>query len=62
MWSLCNEALCEGFNADHAKVLAPIVRRLDRTRPVTAAMNGGIGDAFSDLLDVVGFNYQVQQV
>ena len=60
LWSLCNEALCEGFNADHARVLYPIVKAFDNgpnARPVTAAMNGGYGDDFSKVLDVVGINY-----
>jgi len=61
MWSLCNEALCEGFNANNAKVLKPIVKELDPKgqRPVTAAMNGGYGDAFQDVLDVMGVNYHI---
>lgn len=61
MWSLCNEALCEGFNADTAKVLKPIVQSLDPKgqRPVTAAMNGGYGSAFQDVLDVMGVNYHI---
>ena len=45
MWSLCNEALCDGFDAATAAVLKPIgaPRALDPLgqRPVTAAMNGG---------------------
>merc|ERR1712139_765079 len=61
MWSLCNEALCEGFNAGTAKSLKPIVKELDPAgqRPVTAAMNGGYGSAFQDVLDVVGVNYHI---
>jgi beta-galactosidase len=59
MWSLCNEVLCESFNADHAKVLKPIVKEYDTSRPVTAAMNSGYGDGFSQVLDVMGFNYHV---
>jgi beta-galactosidase len=59
MWSLCNEALCDGFNAASAAVLRPIVKEYDVGRPVTAAMNGGYGDDFSQLLDVLGFNYHV---
>lgn len=61
MWSLCNEALCEGFNADTAKTLKPIVKALDPQgqRPVTAAMNGGYGDEFQNVLDVMGVNYHI---
>jgi beta-galactosidase len=63
MWSLCNEALCESFNADTAKALKPIVKELDPKgqRPVTAAMNGGYGSAFQDVLDVMGVNYHIDQ-
>lgn len=57
LWSLCNEALCQGFDAGHATTLKAIVKQYDTTRPVTAAMNGGYGDAFSNVLDVMGFNY-----
>jgi len=63
MWSICNEALCEGFNADVAKSLKPIFQELDPKgqRPVTAAMNGGYGSAFQDVLDVMGVNYHIGQ-
>eukprot|EP00971_Amphidinium_carterae_P090958 1800275-Amphidinium_carterae.1 len=61
MWSLCNEALCEGFNATAAAILKPIIKRLDPDgqRPVTAAMNvePGISKEFQAELDVMGFNY-----
>jgi beta-galactosidase len=62
-WSLCNEALCMGFDAETAKVLKPIVKELDPLgqRPVTAAMNGGYDSAFAQVLDVVGINYHVTE-
>ena len=50
LWSLCNEALCQGFDAGHANILYPLVKEFDNgpnARPVTAAMNGGLGDDFS---------------
>ena len=34
-----------------------VIQSLDRTRPVTAAMNGGYGDGLSHVVDVQGFNY-----
>ena len=34
-----------------------VVRRLDPTRPVTVAMNGGWGRGFSTVVDVQGCNY-----
>ena len=62
MWSLCNEALCDGFDAATAAVLKPIVKELDPLgqRPVTAAMNGGFDGSFPALLDVMGINYHIQ--
>ena len=34
------------------------IEKLDDTRPVTAAMNGGwFGDGFTDVVDAEGFNY-----
>jgi len=61
MWSLCNEALCEGFNATAAAILKPIIKTLDPDgqRPVTAAMNvaPGVSKEFQAMLDVMGFNY-----
>jgi len=61
MWSLCNEALCEKFDADSAAQLKPIIKELDPKgqRPVTAAMNGGYGSKFQDVLDVMGVNYHI---
>jgi len=64
MWSLCNEALCNGEGTDHARqvgtVLKGIIREYD-TRPVTAAMNGGWGSGLSYVIDIQGFNYNIQQ-
>ena len=34
-----------------------LIRKLDDTRPVTAAMNNGIGHGLTGVLDVQGFNY-----
>lgn len=61
MWSLCNEVLCENFNATSAQILRSIVKALDPLgdRPVTAAMNGGYETQFWKALDVVGINYHV---
>ena len=41
-----------------ATTLKRLVRRLDPTRPVTAAMNGGWGSGVTDVVDVQGFNYE----
>lgn len=61
MWSLCNEALCEKFDSDTAKSLKPYFEELDPKgqRPMSAAMNGGYGSAFQDVLDVMGVNYHI---
>lgn len=61
LWSICNEVLCENFNADNAKVLKKIVKESDPMggRPVTAAMNGGYSDPFALVLDVTGINYNI---
>jgi len=64
MWSLCNEALCNGEGTDKARqvgtVLKGIIRQYD-TRPVTAAMNGGWGSGLSYVIDIQGFNYAIGQ-
>lgn len=61
MWSICNEALCNGFNATSAGILKKIIKDLDPAgnRPISAAMNNDLGSDFSRLLDVVGINYQI---
>ena len=61
MWSLCNEILCNHFNATEAAAAKATIVALDTSRPVTAAMNGDWGDQFSSVLDVVGFNYHPEQ-
>ena len=60
IWSLCNEALCQQFDVPRATQLRPIVKALDATRPVSAAMNMGYYDnSFPQLLDLMGFNYNI---
>lgn len=63
MWSICNEVLCENFSADNAKGVNAIYKRLDPMggRPTTAAMNGGYGDAFQQVLDLIGINYHISE-
>lgn len=52
LWSLCNEALCEGWNVTSATILRDEIRRLDPLgqRAVSAAMNGGYETGFPQLL------------
>ncbi len=60
LWSMENEETLEGTAAGARvlRTLAAATRRMDPTRPVTAAMNHGWNDGgYSDLLDVVGYNY-----
>ncbi len=63
LWSIFNEepmqSTPEGF--EMARRMVAAVKELDPTRPVTAAMNGGM-DApvnVADAVDVVGFNYSI---
>ena len=59
IWSLANEEHYQG-NDTGAMILASMKRlckKLDPTRPVTGAMNGGWGKGISGVVDVQGFNY-----
>eukprot|EP01123_Difflugia_compressa_P007752 TRINITY_DN2141_c1_g1_i1.p1 TRINITY_DN2141_c1_g1~~TRINITY_DN2141_c1_g1_i1.p1 ORF type:complete len:649 (-),score=153.23 TRINITY_DN2141_c1_g1_i1:63-1853(-) len=64
MWSLCNEALCNGEGTERARevgtLLKSIIRQYD-DRPVTAAMNAGWGSGLSYVIDIQGFNYAIYQ-
>ena len=62
LWSLGNEEPHQG-TANGARIIRSmkrLVRRLDPTRPVTLAMNGGWGAPVSPLLDVQGCNYSLK--
>jgi len=67
MWSVGNELVERGLpeGVEIARTLADQIRRLDPTRPITAAINGlrdkGLGPWADDLfavLDVCGYNYK----
>lgn len=64
LWSIFNEepmqSTPEGF--EMARRMVEAVKELDETRPVTAAMNGGMDAPVSvaDAVDVVGFNYNIE--
>ncbi len=62
MWSVFNEEPMQGTEIGYEIVrrLAHEVKVLDNTRPVTAAMNGGLFNPInvSKAVDLVGFNYQ----
>jgi beta-galactosidase len=59
LWSLGNEEPEQGTDRGEriAGTMKRLVRRLDPTRPVTAAMNGDWGKGISKIVDVQGFNY-----
>jgi beta-galactosidase len=59
IWSISNEEKEQGseLGARQGRAMANVIRRLDNTRPITAAMNNGIGQGLTGVLDVQGFNY-----
>jgi beta-galactosidase len=62
LWSVFNEEPMQGTEQGMEMVrrLSAVVKRLDATRPVTAAQSGGQLNSVnvSQAVDVVGFNYQ----
>ena len=62
LWSVFNEEPMQGTENGYEMVrrMRDVVERLDTTRPVTAAMNGGLFEPHnvSQAVDIVGFNYQ----
>ncbi len=64
IWSLGNEEPEQGTNrgARIASTMKQLARRLDPSRPVTIAMNGGWGQGVSNVVDVQGFNYHESKV
>jgi len=66
MWSIGNEIPERGepLGAQEAKMVADYVRSLDRTRPVTSALNFIAGkwndtDGYYSALDIGGYNYNL---
>ncbi|MGA9450184.1 MAG: beta-galactosidase GalA [Verrucomicrobiia bacterium] len=59
LWSISNEEKEQGseLGARQGRALVKLIRQLDGTRPVTAAMNNGIGHGLTGVIDVQGFNY-----
>jgi beta-galactosidase len=59
LWSISNEEKEQGseIGARQGRAMVNLIRQLDDTRPVTAAMNNGIGQGLTQVLDVQGFNY-----
>lgn len=63
LWSVFNEEPMQGTEQGYemARRMSAIVKALDPTRPVTAAMNDGQFNPLgvADAVDVVGFNYHI---
>ena len=63
LWSVFNEEPVQGSEVGYEMVrrMVAVVKQLDDTRPVTAAMNGGFFTPLnvSHAVDVLGANYQV---
>ena len=61
LWSVFNEEPMQGTESgvEMVRRMSAAVRRLDESRPVTAAMNGSFYDPsnVSTVVDVMGFNY-----
>ena len=59
-WSTGNEEPEQGSDrgARMCITMKRLVHRLDPTRPITQAMNGGWGEGITTVLDIMGFNYK----
>ncbi len=59
IWSISNEEKEQGseLGAKQGRAMVKLIRRLDDTRPITAAMNNSIGHGLTEVIDVQGFNY-----
>jgi beta-galactosidase len=63
LWSICNEEAIQGsaVGGQIAAVMQEVVHQLDPSRPVTAAVSGGIlnPEGIGGAVEVVGINYQL---
>ncbi|TAM79538.1 MAG: DUF4982 domain-containing protein [Acidobacteria bacterium] len=59
-WSTGNEEAEQSTDrgARMCRTMKRLVQRLDPTRPITQAMNGGWGEGVTPVLDIMGFNYK----
>jgi len=59
LWSISNEEKEQGskLGARQGRAMVKVIRQSDTTRPITAAMNNGIGHGLTGVIDVQGFNY-----
>ena len=63
LWSICNEEAIQGTatGAKIALAMQHAVRELDPSRPVTAAVSGGIlnDSGIGNVIEIMGINYQL---
>lgn len=59
-WSICNEEPLQGTERgiEVAQTMKALCKRLDPTRPVTAALDNSYGKGITSVVDVLGFNYR----
>ena len=62
-WSIANEEPEQGTERGLrvGTTMARMVRRLDPTRPITAAMDQAFGDGLTKTIDIQGFNYRAEK-
>jgi beta-galactosidase len=62
-WSIANEEPAQGMARGEqiGAVMKRLVRQLDPSRPVTAAMDNGWGAGLTNVVDIQGFNYRAAQ-
>ncbi len=59
VWSFCNEAGCSRGDIDGAaEGFKNVSKQVDPFRPVTANMNGDVGNTLSHFIDIQGFSHQ----
>jgi len=63
LWSICNEEKEQGTDLGRKRGMAikKLIKKLDQTRPITAAMNGDWGRGITGIIEVQGFNYNIVQ-
>jgi beta-galactosidase len=59
LWSISNEEKEQGseLGERQGRAMVNLIHKLDPTRPTTTAMNNGIGQGLTKVIDVQGFNY-----
>ncbi|MDC7685110.1 glycoside hydrolase family 2 TIM barrel-domain containing protein [Asticcacaulis sp. BYS171W] len=63
-WSICNEEPLQGTTRgiEVGRTMKALCKRLDPTRPVTAALDNSYGKGITSVVDVLGFNYRHGQM